>query len=184
MNPYEQFKELRPCKKIVANELEGLDFESVLEVGTQYGECLLAIKNKFPDKRLVGIDIDTFALDDGRKVTGLDLRHQDANTMDFEPNSFDVVFTEALFCMLPIIRVEGILRKIIKTAKKHIILVELTAPSGIKTIYGLQGKERIGVNWKEAFGNYGLTTEIKKIPLEVWDGEPWKTWGQIITVKI
>jgi len=175
---------VRPCKRIVANELEGKDFDSVLEVGTQYGECLLAIRERFPDKKLVGIDIDTLAMEVGREVTGLDLRLQDANTMDFEPNSFDVVFAEAFFCMLPIIRIETVLRKVIKTAKKYIILVELITESGVKTVYGLVGKERVAVNWREMFEKYGLTAEIKDIPPGVWDCEPWKTWGKIIIVKI
>jgi len=179
-----KFKGLRPSKKIVANELRDKEFDSVLEVGTQWGESLLAVKEVFPDKRLVGIDIDKKVIEDAKEITGLDLRYQDALTMPFKPNEFDVVFTSAFFCMLPIIRVDSALRKVIQTAKKYIILVELTRPAGIGVVFGKDGKQRIGVCWKEIFDKYGLKAETKPIPKGIWDENPWGLYGQIITVKI
>lgn len=166
----------------MADELKGLDFDSALEVGTQWGECLMAIKERFPDKKLVGVDIDEETLKIAREITDLDLRYMNALHLDFKQNEFDVVFSEAFLCMLPATQVDSAIRKIIQVAKKYIILVELTRKSGIGETE--QGKERVGANWKEIFDNYGLTAEVKKIPEGVWEVEPWKSYGCIVTVKI
>jgi SAM-dependent methyltransferase len=178
--PYCQFTELRPCKCIVANELIGREFDSVLDVGCQWGECLMAINGRFADKKLVGIDIDEKTIELAREITDLDLRVMDASKMDFKPNEFDVVFAEALFCMLSVRYFEPILRKIIQTAKKYIILVELQKYGGIGPIAS-QG--RMGADWNKLFNDYGLIPEMKKIDPEFWGG-PWGTNGYIITVQL
>jgi hypothetical protein len=172
---------LRPCKYIITNELVGKDFNSLLEVGCQWGENLMAINEKFPGKKLVGIDIDPNCVKIGKEITGLDLREENAFNINFNLNKFDVVCTEAFFTNILPGQVDMGLRKIIQSASKYIILVELK-------IYGKVGsinsKGRTAADWCQLFSNYGLTAEEKIIPIESWDVEPWKTYGRIITVKL
>ena len=105
--PYRQFKELRPAKRIVAEALQGKEFESVLEVGVQWGENLMAIKEKFPDKKLIGVDVDKPVIEEAKVVTALDLRIGNLFDLQFADKEFDVVFAEALFVMLPPHQVES-----------------------------------------------------------------------------
>ena len=174
--PYQEFGKLRPSRKIVAKMLEGKEFDSVLEVGAQWGENLVAIREKFPDKKIVGVDIDWDGIIDEAKVkTQLDLRIGDVFNLDFEKDEFDVVFTNALFCMLKPEEVIRGLGEIIRVAKKSIILVELevTARTGL-----IRGR-RTGANWTELLEEYGLKTTKHKITEDLWDVHPWIDCGYI-----
>lgn len=174
--PYDQL--LRPCKKIVAGLLEGKEFESILEVGCQWGENLVAIKEKFPFARIVGVDIDKPVLEEAKKVTGLDLRV--GNLFDLGDEKYDVVFAEALFCMLEPNRIEDGFKELIKVAKKHIILVELET----KELVGRVDGGRTGANWVSLFRKYGLEATREKIPENVWDVNPWVQFGYLYEVKL
>lgn len=181
MNPYQQFSELRPSKKIVANLLEGKDFESVLEVGTQWGENLVAIREKFPNKRIVGVDADwDDVVSEAQKVTGLDIRIGDVRELEFKDNEFDVVFTNALFCMMLVQDIEKGFRELVRVAKKYIILIELETDDFL----GIVWNERVGANWINMFKKYGMKAEREKIPEEVWDVNPWLEKGYTYVVNL
>lgn len=176
-SPYDG--ELKDAKRIVARKLEGKEFDSVLEIGAQWGENLFALREKFPDKKLVGIDIDRETTEGAIKITGLDLRYGDAFEMNFEKDEFDVVFTYALFCMIPPERVRFLLTEIIRIAKKYIILIEFETKSKI----GITKGNRTGANWVELFKDNGLKATREKLKIK-YDGlNPWKDYGYIYMVE-
>ena len=180
MNPYQCFSELRPSKKIVAKLLKGKEFESVLEVGHQWGENLVAIREKFPDKKIVGIDLDwDNILQEAKTVTGLDLRKGNVYELPFKDKEFDVVFTNALFCMLPPDAIERGFKEIVRVAKKYIILVELNTDDFV----GISWGDRSGANWINMFKKYGLKVTEEKIPREIWEVNPWLSRGYIYYAK-
>jgi|TARA_Y100000310_G_scaffold312222_1_gene359301 ubiquinone/menaquinone biosynthesis C-methylase UbiE len=180
MNPY-QLGELRPMKRIVEKMLVKKKFDSVLEVGAQWGENLVAIRERFPEKKLVGIDLDVDnVITEARTVTGLDLRIGNVLDLNLGDNEFDVVFTNALFCMLRTDEIERGFQEIIRVARKHIILVELETSDFI----GISWGERIGANWVEMFKKYGLKATRRKIPEKVWDVNPWLSKGYIYYAKV
>lgn len=185
-NPYNNFKELRVEKRIIADSLEGKNFESILEVGTQWGEHLIAIKEKFPDKTLVGVDIDKEVIRKAKKETGLDLRIGTVFNLEFEDNSFDVVFTSALFCMLRSEDVRQGLGEIIRVAKKYVVLLEfdLTVIEGVLTQVGTRGELRTGANWINLFEEYNLKATKEKIKEESWDSNSWRKHGYVIQANL
>lgn len=168
---------LRPCKKIIAGALKGKEFKTVLEVGCQWGECLKAIQEEFPDKELTGLDKDGTDLDKSKQfLSGINLIQGDANQLPFKNDSFDVVFTSALFCMLPPWDVENCLNEIIRVAKKHILLIELDDKPSISMI----DKDRVGCNWELLFKERGFEITKRKIGAEEWDAMPWKYYGYLV----
>jgi len=176
--PYNTFPELRSSKRIVAEALKGKEFDSVLEVGAQWGENLAAIKEKFPDKRLVGVDVDKSVTLEAKEVTSLDLRVGNLFDLQFADKEFDVVFAEALFVMLPPHQIESGLDELIRVAKRYVILVEL----GISELTGYAPGGRTGANWVELFKARGLNADIKRITKEQWDAEPWRGYGVIVEI--
>ena len=176
--PYNTFPELRSSKRIVAEVLKGKEFDSVLEVGAQWGENLMAIKEKFSDKRLVGVDVDKQVTLEAKEITGLDLRVGNLFDLQFEDREFDVVFSEALFVMLPPHQIESGLDELIRVANKYVLLVEL----GISELTGYAPGGRTGANWVELFKARGLNADIKRITKEQWDAEPWRGYGVIVEV--
>ena len=180
LSPYQQFSELRSSKRIVANLLKGKEFDSVLEVGAQWGENLVAIREKFPDKKIVGIDKDWDGIiEEAKVVSQIDLREGDVFNLEFNDNEFDVVFTNALFCMLQINEIEKGFQEIIRVAGKHIILIELESDEFIGHAWG----ERNGADWVKLFNKYNLKATRKKIPEKVWDVNPWLSKGYIYYAK-
>jgi len=171
---------IRPCKKIVANELKGKDFKSVLEVGCQWGESLKAIQNEFDGKILTGVDLNP---DELEKVEGLlpgiNLIWANGGELPFEDDSFDVVYTSALFCMVSPQRVETILNEIIRVTKKYIYLVELD----IEPLIDLVETDRVACNWKALFKVRGFDIVKRKITKEEWDCMPWKHYGYLISTE-
>lgn len=180
-NPYTTYAELRPSKKIVVNLLEGKEFNSVLEVGCQWGENLIAIREKFPDKKIVGVDADWDGIvQEAKTITGLDIRKGSVFSLEFQDKEFDVVFTNALFCMLQPEQIETGLKEIIRVAKKYIILIELKTEEFIGIVKG----GRTGADWVSLLGKYGLEATTKKIPSKVWGANPWVDNGYIYEVKL
>lgn len=181
MTLYEEFEELRPCKKIIANEIN-IEFDSILEVGCYYGESLLAIEKKFPDKKIVGIDINTDVISEGQKyLKKAKLIYGDAKKLPFPDKSFDIVFTNALICMLDPKDVETVIKEIVRVAKKQVMFVELMGKEMTEKVSFTSISHRTVVNWNIIFEE---TPTIRKILLEEWEVEPWRTYGYLIKLKL
>ena len=183
MNPYEKYKDLREQHKIVAKRLVGYEFDSILEVGCGWAENLMGIRDLHPDKKMVGVDKTEGVVKDAKIATGLDIRIGNVLHLDFKDNEFDVVFTNALFCMLEIEDVEQALEEVIRVAKKRIIFVELNEKTEFPA-FAINTEGRVAVNWVELFKKYGLVSMKEKISTEIWDAEPWKKYGYIIDVNL
>lgn len=164
---------IRPCKKIVQKLLKGKKFKNILELGCQWSENLIPIKDKFPDTEVWGIDNDETVLWEAKR-SGIITELGDANRTRFEDKSFDIVFTNALFCMLHPHEVEPVLKEMVRLAKKHIILIELECST---TGYVRGG--RTGANFIELFKNLGLTATKRKITEEEWGVNPWLNYGYV-----
>ena len=174
------FKEIRPMMQIVANELKEIEFDSVLEIGCGCGENLAAIERTFKDKKIMGVDVNLERLDIARKNTNVELYWADINDLEIADKSFDVVFTNALFCMLRPEEIEHGIKEMVRIAKKYLILIELNSPMR----FGKTGADRTGADWKQLFKELGSEAKLKKIPADVWGVSPWLRDGYIITVKL
>jgi ubiquinone/menaquinone biosynthesis C-methylase UbiE len=176
------YKNLRPEKKIVASELlkSNIQFESVLEVGSQWGENLVAIKDEFPDKVFVGVDTDQETLITAHQKLAMDFKFGNALKLDFPEKSFDIVFTNALFCMLQPHQVMQALQELIRVAKKEILLIELNVSEKI----GYARGGRTAANWIELFKDLGFKAEKRKLTQEEWPAYPWTEYGYLITCKL
>ena len=176
MTPYDVFEKLRPCKEIIANEID-IEFDSILEVGAQYGENLLALERKFPGKKIMGVDIDMVVTSEGQKYLEKSvLTYGDIRGLSFPNKSFDIVFTNALFCMLKEKDIEKALKELKRVAVKQLIFVELLTDKAIGEVPG----GRTALNWNKHFKG----SIIRKITEQEWDVDPWKTYGYLIKVKL
>ena len=170
---------LRPMKKIVANELKDKEFTSVLEVGCQWGESLKAINDLYPGKYLVGLDRSEIELDKVRTIlSDISFVCANANKLPFGDESFDVVFTNGLMCMVSPYQVETILNEIIRVAKKYIYLVELDIPATIDIV----DRDRVAANWVALFKARGYEATKRKLTTDEWDCRPWQPYGHVIFV--
>lgn len=177
-----------PHRKHLIEILKQFEPESVLELGSGWGNNLLLIKKEFPNATVVGTDIDKkrleYSMQEIRK-SGLDIEliKQDVREMGFLSNSYDVVLSCALLLMLDmdIETIQQIINNMAKTAKKAVVLVEFHDESlGLKT----SGKERVVRNYIPLLNNAGFTNIEKiKIAPEYFDSPIWQKFGYYIIAK-
>lgn len=171
--------EIRNSRKFIAERLQE-PFDSILEVGCQWGENLVAIQQKFPDKRIVGVDINDGLFEEARANTkGIEFIKASVFDLPFQRDEFDIVFTNALICMLRPVDVEEAVRQLIRVAKNKIYMIELVK-NGIGYVRG----GRTGADFVNIFANYCLEAKVEKLGKEVFGCEPWNSYGYLIEVDL
>ena len=99
------YVEHKPWATVIAEMVHDLQPRSVLEFGCHVGRNLVAIRERVPGLRLVGLDINAAAVQAGREQNGLDLRCGNERTLaDFADGEFDLVFTVSVLDHIPSIR--------------------------------------------------------------------------------
>lgn len=111
----------------LATELiPGLGIESLLEVGTNSGRNLAALREHHPHMRLKGIDVNARAIDWARAHhPGIEFEHGDANHWTQPPDSFDAILTMSVLDHIPDDATEDLAENFARTATKYVIAVEL-----------------------------------------------------------
>lgn len=174
-----------PHRKLIIEELEKLQWDSLLEIGCGCGANLQKITDNFENKELVGIDINPYAvkfgnglLDTAEIIFG-DIR----NLSKYLKNrKFDVILSDSVLIYISSREIKKVLSEIKKTVKKHIIFIEW-----------FDEKSKLGVvkdfHWARNYQK--ILTEMKfkdivlrKLTEEEWQRENWQKNGYIITARL
>jgi len=100
-----------------------LEPASVLEFGCNYGRNLVAIRERDPGVRVLGIDVNAAAVARGRRHHGLPLRIGDERVLrELRGSKFDVAFTVSVLDHVP--DPEPILQDLLRIAAKAVLLLE------------------------------------------------------------
>ena len=166
----------------LADVFNDLDFESVLELGSNCGNRLHTIAKQKPDGRFYGIDISRRAVKLGTQwLREEGIKNVELNVMnvtrigEFNTNQFDIVFSRATLMYINPNQILNVLSNAMRVARKYLILIEMhqTMPE--------RPNEQLGVlypprNWKRDY--VALLTQIgispkeitcRKIPKNLWD---------------
>ena len=175
MKEYLETAEL-PYRKIIIEYLKSFgEIESILEIGCGVGTNLLNIKEKYPEIKLAGIDINAQAINQAKELLPqAELKIGKANKLPFPDKSFDVILTCAVLIYIDIKTIRKTVEEILRIAKKGILMIEL------------DGKSRLGEieidywyrNYVKLFKDYKI--KVEKIKLnQLWNSPPWNTKGHI-----
>jgi pseudaminic acid biosynthesis-associated methylase len=108
--------------------LDGLDLESVLEIGCNRGHNLVAIDAVAPDAQLAGIEPNPYALDLARAaLPTATLIEGRADTLPYGDRAFDLVFTAGVLIHVPPQSLDGVLREIVRVSRRYVLAVEYFA---------------------------------------------------------
>ena len=106
--------------------LVGLDVSSALEVGTNSGRNLAAVKAANPDARVKGIDVNERAIAYARTAhPEVEFELQDANRWVEATGVWDAILTMSVLDHIPDDAINALAANMVKTAARYVVCVEL-----------------------------------------------------------
>jgi ubiquinone/menaquinone biosynthesis C-methylase UbiE len=165
-------------------EYDGLNFDSVLEVGCASGPNLFRIHREFREVRLSGTDVNAEAIEVARRYLPGDLRIGTLAQADFPDQSVDVVLSDMV--LIYVAQSEETLSRIRRLARKRVVLCEF---------HSTRSWERAALKWATGYRAYDYRArlraqgfrdiEISKIPRDLWPGgRPQGRFGYLITASV
>lgn len=185
-----------PHRKYLIDEISEFAPTSVLEIGSNCGPNLRLLAEKNPDTKITGIDINPMAVQKGNewfKQNGISnvklIEGKVDNLYQFEDNSFDVVFADAVLIYIGPDKIKKVMEEIIRVARNGLILVEWhdfekqhEDSSGLG-VYTDGYWKRNYINLLKQFFDEDQI-HIAKINSEMWPDKNWSKFGGIIKVII
>lgn len=164
-----------PHRKNIIGELSQQHFDSLLEIGCGMGVNLQLIEKTF-NVKTEGVELNPYAVEYGKKL-GLNLKVGEAENIHYEPKSFDVILTDACLIYIEPKEIKKLVKKMIRIARKKIIMVEWYSPS--KT--GKLIEDHWARDYEKLFADYGIKCTKKKIK---WEEKNWKKLGFIFVAHL
>jgi len=160
---------------------------SLLEIGSNAGPNLIAIKSRFPFTRLAGIDINKKAVREGKKE-GLDIIWGKADKLPFKDNEFDIILADAVLMYIGPDKIAKVIQEMIRVAKNMIVIVDFHKQgSFVFSNMGFDTDNCIELghwvrDYQILFETFGLEAEVRETTKEEWPGYSWEKLGHYITV--
>lgn len=121
-----------PHRKLLLDKISSYSpFENILEIGCNAGPNLCLLSKKVPNARIYGIDINSKAIEEGKKhlkeegMNNVFLSVRRADRLEsFGDKSIDVVFTDAVLMYIGPDKIYNVIGEMIRVARKAIIFNE------------------------------------------------------------
>lgn len=181
-------------RKLLVEKMEKYHpFKNVLEIGCSSGPNLYLLAKKYPHVRFYGIDINSKAIEEGRrmfkreKIDNVQLSAAKADSIkSIKDKSFDIVFTDAVLIYVAPDRIREILKEISRICNKVFLMNEWD----FKKDDVPEKKEYIYYNGHWIYDYNKLLSEgiaykeIKKTKIDeqIWKDPGWIKYGFIIEV--
>lgn len=113
----------------LVEELQSLEWNSLLEAGCGYGRVLSFLSERFPSHRLVGIDFSRHQLARAKTYLGdkpVELRHVEAKEIPFSNHEFDVLLTSAMLIYVHPSELSRTLEQFARVSRRYLVLSEYT----------------------------------------------------------
>ena len=153
---YFKRRELLPRVRLVLGFLRGIEFASLLDVGSGRGAFLWPFLESVPDKEVHVIDIlphraALFRAVASGGISRLHVHEGDVRELALPDNAVDVVTMLEVLEHIP--DVEGAIRNAVRIARSHVVVTVPSGPDDNPEHIHLLTKERLG----ELFGAAGCT---------------------------
>jgi len=168
-------------------------FDTVLEIGSNAGQNLFLLAQRFPEARFYGIDINSRFIEAGRNwladngITNVSLTVKRADRVsDFADQSFDIVFTDATMMYIGPDKIRRLLREMKRVACKAILMNEWHLEHANSANSSLW----YDLHWVH---NYRLLLEglvppdkisITKLPKDLWGAGGWEEYGSLVEIDV
>ena len=177
-----------PHRILLVDAIKKYDPSTILEIGCNCGPNLFLLAKKYPNARIVGIDINKDAVDQGNDfflemgIKNVILMVGKADNLGmFDDGQFDVVFTDAVLIYIGPDKIMKVIKEIIRITKKSSILLEWHDEK-------FDGKGRFYGHWIRNYIDLILTInpnkkiQIKQLTKEDWPDNNWIKFGYIVEI--
>lgn len=120
----------------------------VLEVGCNVGANLRWIAGEIGAENVWGIDVNTKALDELRRVLPVHAIHASARALPFDDGAFDLVFTMGVLIHQSPESLPDVMREIVRVSSRWVLCGEYYAPEPTEVPY----RGQTGALFKRDFG--------------------------------
>jgi SAM-dependent methyltransferase len=149
-----------------------LGITSVLEVGTNSGRNLGAIRAAHPELPLRGTDVNPRAVEYARsRHPDVDFQLQDANRWVEPDNAWDAILTMSVLDHIPDQTIEAVAANFVRTAARYVIAVELWDGSN-----GTRGPYKYSRDTRALFERHGARTLRWEVAPSQYDVEHSLLW--------
>lgn len=106
----------------------------------------------------------------------------------FPDKSFDVVFTNAVLIYIGPDKIENIIKNMLRISRRALVLMECHAfaplkdENGTGAYYGGLWIKDYAILLKRFVPEDRI--KVSKIPVDLWPGEPWLTYGAVVEVAV
>ena len=178
-----------PHRDLIVEALRRLKIGSVMEFGCASGYNLYKIRKAFPWVEIGGIDISEDAIETAKKLLPEDTAVLEACSADkvfLSDKSSDVVLTDACLIYFDPLSINKVVKEMKRVARKHVLLVEFNSRNWLKRLALRLFTGYNSYDWKKLLEKHGFSdVEMYKITEEDWPGgEPWKTFGYLISARV
>ncbi len=177
-----------PHRELIIRALKRIQFGSVIEAGCASGANLYKIRQNFPSAQIGGIDISKDAIDMAFEILGecAVLEVSSVTSMFLSDNSVDVILTDACLIYIDPFNINKAIKEIKRVARNNILLIEFHSTNWFKRQALRLFAGYNAYNWPKLLEKHGFSQiEMVKLKQEDWPGgEPWKTFGHIISAKL
>jgi ubiquinone/menaquinone biosynthesis C-methylase UbiE len=182
-----------PSKQFILDNIVKLNPQkNILEVGCASGGHVTLLAKRLPGSYIHGLDINKKAVRYGnlqlnsQNIENARLVEGKADALvSFANDSIDIVFTVAVLTHIPPNKIRKVLQELSRVSSRWIVLVEPQLDEHEKTHllkyhYFQWLRDYIKLIKEMELGQIG---EVTKIPVELWNSEPWKSLGKIIIIQ-
>ena len=147
--------------------LADLEIQSILEVGSNKGANLQALREMNPSWLLLGLEPNAYA----RDIASTPTVDGDASCLPFPACSFDLVFTAGLLIHIPPDELDRVLGQLHRVARRYLLAIEYQAEKET-AVTGYHGRD--DMLWKRPFNQEYLSRfpDLRVIRFGHW-GEAW-----------
>jgi ubiquinone/menaquinone biosynthesis C-methylase UbiE len=179
-----------PHRSFLIESISRFNPSSILEIGCNCGPNLYLLAKKFPDVKIIGIDINPMVVQKGNEwlveegISNVKLAEGKADELgQFQDKSFDVVFTDAVLIYIGPDKIKEVIAEMLRVTRKSLILLEWhcfnskSNPAGVYVGHWMRDyvallEEFVPVN----------KIKVIKMPEELWPDKNWQRWGGVIEV--
>jgi SAM-dependent methyltransferase len=156
--------------------LGGIPWTSALEVGCGFGWHLRALRQRYPEKRIVGVDFSFSQLKRGLDYlsgSGVPLGQAHAGCLPFADETFDLVLTSGALIYVHAKALPGVLAELRRVARRALVLLEYAREhmdSSTRQAL-MDGADWHGHHYTKALSEAGLTL-IRAVPCRAFEAHP------------